>query len=765
MDLDGKIVTFYSFKGGTGRSMALANVAWVLATAGKRVLAIDWDLEAPGLHRYFQPFLTDPHLESSTGVIDFVLDFATTAVSYANDTRSREWYMPYANLLAHAQPVAWEFPEPGLLDFVPAGRQDAAYAARVNSFDWRAFYEQLGGGVLLELVREQLRKRYDYILIDSRTGVSDTSGICTVQMPDELVVCFTLNQQSLRGAAAVAASAFAQRRSPEGQPTLIVWPVPMRVEYAEQKRLEIMRAVARTRFSSLLVHLDPEAEDRYWGEIEVNYQPFYAYEEVLAAFGDRPRQSRSMLTTVETIARYLAGPAATSLSFAPLGEDERLKTLARFTSRPASALLDELRMMGQEYETIRRRLPPSGQRTFLMTALVTRAQLAAGKQDAGRVAEQLFKTSEEGARVIALALARSDPQRGHIELALNAISTSRSAFEQYHGLMLAEKLVQLLDPTARLQLHAAISRQVGTSITDDDRSRADTARALLDLLKPSARGTTWTAETSEPVTLRVQSRTTVLVWIRPVSSTVQYDDVAEDHGPWLVSRGHHTIHLPRAYRLGQHLVTNELFSEFIRAGGYSTEELWLGKPTYLARLLTADGRTRGPATWPTASSWPEGKDRHPVSGISFVEADAFAKWCNRVCPTPGWRWDVPTEDMWEYAARTEARLIYPWGDVFDPMKCQSREGDASGTAEVGSRAAGASRDGCHDIAGNVWEFVRATETDGYTCVLKGGSFRNDRFELRTYLRLFNVNRIHRPDDFGMRLAQFETDSQFPTTST
>jgi hypothetical protein len=43
----GQIITFYSYKGGTGRSMILANVAWVLASNGKRVLTIDWDLEAP----------------------------------------------------------------------------------------------------------------------------------------------------------------------------------------------------------------------------------------------------------------------------------------------------------------------------------------------------------------------------------------------------------------------------------------------------------------------------------------------------------------------------------------------------------------------------------------------------------------------------------------------------------------------------------------------------------------------------------------------
>src|SRR5262245_45593985 len=51
-----EVIAFYSYKGGTGRTMALANVACLLAryrTDGKRVLMIDWDLEAPGLHQYF----------------------------------------------------------------------------------------------------------------------------------------------------------------------------------------------------------------------------------------------------------------------------------------------------------------------------------------------------------------------------------------------------------------------------------------------------------------------------------------------------------------------------------------------------------------------------------------------------------------------------------------------------------------------------------------------------------------------------------------
>ena len=77
----GRVLTFYSYKGGAGRSMALANVAWMLALNNKRVLMIDWDLEAPGVHRYFHPFLDDKELQSTRGLIDFVEDLAARSAA------------------------------------------------------------------------------------------------------------------------------------------------------------------------------------------------------------------------------------------------------------------------------------------------------------------------------------------------------------------------------------------------------------------------------------------------------------------------------------------------------------------------------------------------------------------------------------------------------------------------------------------------------------------------------------------------------------
>ena len=309
----GRILTFYSYKGGTGRSMSLANVAWILASNGQRVLVIDWDLEAPGLHRYFSPFLDDPELQQTRGVIDFFTEFVegshieklrTSSPSAEPDPR---WFDRYSNLARYAVALDFEFPNDGTLDFVCAGRQGPEYSLKVNSFQWRDFYEKLGGGVFLEEIKTKLRDEYDFILIDSRTGLSDTSGICTVQMPDDLVVCFTLNRQSIFGARDAARSADQQRRKPNGAPGLRVWPVPMRVELGEKDRLDAARTLMRSEFVGLAWHLTREDRERYWSEIEVLYVPYYAYEEVLATIADKPGSSTSLVSSMLTLTQRLTG--------------------------------------------------------------------------------------------------------------------------------------------------------------------------------------------------------------------------------------------------------------------------------------------------------------------------------------------------------------------------------------------------------------------------------------------------------------------------
>lgn len=341
----GRIITFYSYKGGTGRTMAMANIAWILASSGTRVLIIDWDLEAPGLHRYFGPFLDDPSCEQTDGLIDFLLRYIVAAGKPAPSRSSdgNDWYKSYADLTRYAEPILWTFPERGSIDLVTAGRQSDTYPTRVNHFDWKRFYERFGGGEFLDEMSRRLRATYDYVLIDSRTGVSDTSGICTVHLPDALVVLYTLNTQSIEGASGIAADALRQRAAvttPENMSSetdssalpFVVFPIATRVELAEKDKLTRQREAARKAFRHFAKGLRQigliDSEEDYFGSMEILYDPYYAYEEVLATIFDEPGQSHSVLASLELLTAHLTEGRITQL--APIPESRRAEAQLKY---------------------------------------------------------------------------------------------------------------------------------------------------------------------------------------------------------------------------------------------------------------------------------------------------------------------------------------------------------------------------------------------------------------------------------------------------
>jgi MinD-like ATPase involved in chromosome partitioning or flagellar assembly len=334
------------------------------------VLMVDWDLEAPGLHRFFHPFLLDKELASTDGVIDFVTDYVVEAISL--DAKSpKDWYRPLADISRYAVAIDYgKFPTPGRLDLVPAGRQGTGYASRVNGFDWTDFYSRLGGAAFLDAVRESMRTQYDYVLIDSRTGVSDTAGICTVHMPDAMALCFTLNRQSIEGAAAVATSVRAQR--PETDFDL--FPIPTRVEFAEKTKLDRARDYARRRFDPFLSSLPSRARDEYWGDVEVIYQPFYAYEEILAPFADRPGQKASLLAAVERITDRIT---VEQLDWEPVPEAERERIRALYELEPTREQAAEIARLREKISATEQAASASAQvasrktRTAILVATIT----------------------------------------------------------------------------------------------------------------------------------------------------------------------------------------------------------------------------------------------------------------------------------------------------------------------------------------------------------------------------------------------------------
>ena len=181
-------------------------------------------------------------------------------------------------------PWSGHSPASGKLDFLSAGRQNRDYSAAVGSLDWDNFYERLGGGRFFQAMRADMKRNYDYVLIDSRTGLSDVADICTIELPDVLTVCFTLSNQSIEGAASVAHQISNRYRDRN----IRVLPVPMRIEDGEKEKLDVGRTMARRRFEGFPQGMPQEDLITYWSAVEVPYKPFYAFEEILATFGDAP---------------------------------------------------------------------------------------------------------------------------------------------------------------------------------------------------------------------------------------------------------------------------------------------------------------------------------------------------------------------------------------------------------------------------------------------------------------------------------------------
>ena len=195
------VTTFYSFKGGVGRTMALVNVAVDLARRGRRVLAVDFDLEAPGLDTFDLPGAS----RTTPGMIDFVSAYLDTGQAPRADQ--------------------YVFESPGIgtggggLWVMPSGVHQDSYAERLARIDWGLLYEQHDGYLLFEDLKEQWREfvQPDYVLIDSRTGHTDVGGICTRQLPDAVVTLFFPNAQNLRGLTKVVRDIRAERSAPRNK--------------------------------------------------------------------------------------------------------------------------------------------------------------------------------------------------------------------------------------------------------------------------------------------------------------------------------------------------------------------------------------------------------------------------------------------------------------------------------------------------------------------------------------------------------------------
>lgn len=318
MTIPGMITTFYSYKGGVGRSMAVANVATLLAQKGRRVLVMDFDLEAAGMHRYF----VDPAQDSRPGLIDFFIDLRTGIEATFSEPESFDPTDPSTiekcrklviDLLGHNEffmpvDIATPVDPDAKLDVMRAGRFDADYAQRIRSFDWKALFTEFAE--VFGVLREELCLRYDDVLIDARTGLSDTGSISTVVLPDQLVIAFVPNEQSLEGGVDIARQAYtlhAQNLDVKrtSQPLKII-PLLSRVDLGEVELRALWMKRSAKAFADLFKELEIDNEvdmQSFFEELHVPHNSYYAYGERIATFEVK---DRGLGSTFEAYSRFTA---------------------------------------------------------------------------------------------------------------------------------------------------------------------------------------------------------------------------------------------------------------------------------------------------------------------------------------------------------------------------------------------------------------------------------------------------------------------------
>lgn len=181
------VVTFYSFKGGVGRTTALCSYAWQLAADGKRVAVVDLDLEAPGLGSLLGT-------ETARGVIDFVVDHAATEASDLD------------GMSAPAQVLG---PDSERVQVFPAGQIDRGYLDKLARLDFAVATLASGPSgdmsptatalrALIQRIAQQ-QPRPDAILIDSRAGLHDLAGLSLHGLAHVDVLLTKSGEQGYRG--------------------------------------------------------------------------------------------------------------------------------------------------------------------------------------------------------------------------------------------------------------------------------------------------------------------------------------------------------------------------------------------------------------------------------------------------------------------------------------------------------------------------------------------------------------------------------------
>ncbi len=202
----------------------------------------------------------------------------------------------------------------------------------------------------------------------------------------------------------------------------------------------------------------------------------------------------------------------------------------------------------------------------------------------------------------------------------------------------------------------------------------------------------------------------------------------------------HRVYLD-AFQLARVPITNAQYYLFTQATGHETPKHWTDKRP------------------------PKDLESHPVVYVSWHDALAYCEWLGKMTRS---QISVPSEAQWEKGARGDRdKRTYPWGDDYDPNKCNGPDLRLGSTTPVGIFPDGSSPYGCLDLSGNVFEWTRSAyrdypynaddgredlASDATTRVVRGGAFDSYQDFVRAACR-YGFNPVNRYDYVGFRIVR------------
>lgn len=208
-------IVFYSYKGGTGRSLLLSNYARYLVSCNKDVFIIDSDLEAPGLHHKFSKYglfsnfedwINDEESTPKYGLCDYIL--------YYQENKA----VPVS---LHKFCHKLSFSETNKCFFMPAGKAPSErYGSKVLDINWKKLFSHDKNSIGFNFFRGLQRKiedeyEPDFLLIDSRTGITDIGSVVSNFLADSFVCLFLNNDENIEGTKRILTSFREANKDPQ----------------------------------------------------------------------------------------------------------------------------------------------------------------------------------------------------------------------------------------------------------------------------------------------------------------------------------------------------------------------------------------------------------------------------------------------------------------------------------------------------------------------------------------------------------------------